>query len=256
MSETPLKIYTDPNQSESTVKILGNVLMLESKLENMPAVETAEQAEIVSEYRAQLNRQAKELDKERLAMTAPVREHITMLNQKYNVHIERAERACKLCDNLLMPYMKEQRRKREEAERKAAAEKRAEEEARQVAEEAERAAEKIAAETQDAEALKEAESRVTAAKAGLNELRSRPVAPTPAKSVVGMLGSATGLRKIWKYKLVDISKVPEAYLLPPEERLQKKALNQIAKRDQETAHVPGIEFYYEDSLTSKAATNL
>ena len=54
----------------------------------------------------------------------------------------------------------------------------------------------------------------------------------------------------------DISKVPEQYLLPPEERIQKGPLNLIAKRDQETAHVPGIEFYYEDSLSSTAATNL
>jgi len=251
-----LQIYNDPSEKESTVAILTNVHVLESKLENMPDVTTAEQAEIVSEYRAQLRRQVKDLDAERLAMTAPIREHITMLNQKYNVHIERAERAGKLCDSLLMPYMKEQARIREAAEA-AERQRRAEEaEAKRKEEEALREAQRVAAETKDAEALKEAEAKVTAAKAGLNELRTRPVMPTAAKSVTGMLGSKTGLRKVWKYKIVDISKVPEQFLLPPEERVQKGELNKIAKRDQETAHVPGVEFYYEDSLSSSTATNV
>lgn len=247
-------LYTDPSQSETTVVILNDIQQLESHLENMPEVKAAEEAELVSEYRTQLRKRAKELDQERLNMTKPFRDGVTNLNQKYNVHIERAERAAKLADNLLMPYMKEQARQREEAERAAREQREAEERARREAEEAEREAERIAKESTDAEALQEAESKVSSARAALNELGTRTSKQVvPPKSVTGALGSTTGLRKVWKYRVVDISRVPEEYLLPPEERVRKGELNKIAKSQQETASVPGIEFYAEDILSSAAA---
>ena len=255
MNETTAPtIMTDPSQSAETVNILNDILQLESYLENMPDVDTAEQAEVVTEYRAQLRRRVKDLNEERLTMTKPIRELTTTLNQKYNVHIERAERAAKLCDNLLMPYMRELQRQREEAER-AERERREEEEraAREKAE-AEAEAERIAKDEKDAEALKEAEQKVEEARAGLDAVRSRPAGQSVAKSVKGAMGSTTGLRKVWRYKVVDISKVPEEFLVDPEDRVRRGDLNKIAKRDQQDAHVPGIEFYYEESLSSTVAS--
>jgi len=254
MSNVPT-IYTDPSQSESTVVILGKMQELEKHLENMPEVADEEQASLVSEYRTQLKLQAKELDTERLGMTKPIRELTTTLNQKYNVHIERAERAARLCDNLLMPYMQEQKRIREEAERAAAEAKREEDKLKAEEEAALKRAQQIATETADAAALTEAEGDVSEARAALNKLGTRtskaPMAP--AKSVTGALGSKTGLREVWKYKVVDISKVPEEYLLPPEERVRKGELNKVAKSQQGNAAVPGIEFYSEDILSSSSS---
>ena len=249
-------IYTDPSQSEATVVILENMKALEDALDNMPPVKTAEDAELVSEYRAQSKKQAKGLNDERLSMTAPLREVTTRLNQKYNVHIEQAERAAKLCDNLLLPYMQEQRQIREaaeqeERERKAAADKARREEEAAIAE-----AQRIASETQDTAALARAEEQVNKSRAALNQLRTRPLAPTPAKSITGALGSKTGLRKVWKYKVVDITKVPEQYLVDPEDRIRKVELKAIAQKDQDNAFVPGIEFYYKDTLSSVPATNI
>ncbi len=254
--ETQPVIYTDPSQSEATVVILDNMQVLESKLENMPPVTTADHAEIVSEYRAQIKKQAKSLNDERLSMTAPLREITTRLNQKYNVHIERAERASKLADNLLMPWMQEQRRIREEAEALERKAKQEEADAQRKEDEALAEAQRIASETKDAVALGEAEEKVNEARAGLNKLRTRPVMPTVAKTIEGALGSKTGLREIWKYRVVDISKVPEEFLVDPADRVRKGEINKIAKRDQKDAFVPGIEFYSEDSLSSTAATNL
>ena len=249
-------IFTDPSQSKATVVILENMQALESALDNMLPVETPEQAEIVSEYRAQSKKQASGLDKERLSMTAPLREVTTRLNQKYNVHIERAERAAKLCDNLLMPYMVEQRKIREAAEEAERIRKAAEAKARQEEEAALAEAQRVASETQDTAKLIEAEEQVNKSRAALNQLRTRPLAAAPAKSIEGALGSKTGLRKVWKYKVVDISLVPEQYLVDPEDRLRKGELNAIAKKDQDNAFVPGITFYYEDTLSSVAATNI
>jgi hypothetical protein len=70
--------------------------------------------------------------------------------------------------------------------------------------------------------------------------------------VTGVLGSKTGIRKVWKYRISDFSKIPDEWLIPEEERLAKGKLNAVAKRDQENAYVPGIEFYSEDTLSSTA----
>jgi len=254
--ETMPTIFTDPTQSKATVVILDNMQALENALDNMTEVKTADDAEVVSEYRAQSKKQSKALNDERLSMTAPLRDLATRLNQKYNVHIERADRAVKLCDNLLMPYMVAQRKIREAAEEAERVRKAAEDKARQDEEDALKEAQRIAAETQDTAALHAAEEQVNISRAALNQLRTRPVAATPAKSIEGVLGSKTGLRKIWKYKVVDISLVPEQYLVDPEDRIRKGELNAIAKKDQDSAFVPGIEFYYEDALSSVAATNI
>ena len=256
MTNSAPVILTDPSQSQEVVITLGKMQELEKHLENMPEVATADDASLVSEYRTQLKKQARDLDNERKTMTEPLRSLTTTLNQKFNVHIERAERAAKLCDNLLMPYMREQKRIREEAEAAERARKAEEQRLRQEEEETLRKAQQIAAETKDATALKAAEAGVSAAKAALNQLGTRTSEQiVPSKSVTGSLGAKTGLREIWKYRVVDISKVPEEYLVDPEDRIRKRELNLIAKSQKGDAHVPGIEFYSEDILSSTAASS-
>lgn len=253
MNESTMpRIYTDPAQSEKTVIIVGDMDLLEEKLTNMPDVETDEQAELVSEYRAQFRGKANALDKERLAMTEGSRATTKMVNDKYNVIIERAQRCTQLADNKLIPYMRKREKERQEAERKR---REAEEEERQaaaVAKTAREEADRVAAESTSAEELAGAQKDLDDARDGLDSLKRTPVARPVKAAVQGTLGSQTAMRKNWKYKLTDITKVPEDYLVPPEERLAKGALNTVAKRDQENAFVPGIEFYYEDALTSRA----
>ncbi len=247
------KIYTAPEQSKEARELIADLGVLEEKLGAVPdKVETEKDAEIVSEYRAQFNKRKKDLDEQRLEMTSGARETITMVNSAFKLIIERAERAVQLCDNMLKPYLAEQRRIREEAERE---ERERKEEERRRQEQLEREAEeakRIAQESTDKAALTEAEKKVADARSDVDEIRRTPAKPKPKKSVTGSLGSKTGLRKIWKYRVVDIDKVPEEYLLPPEDRVKKGELNKIAKKDQETAFVPGIEFYYEDSISSAA----
>lgn len=247
------KIYTAPEQSKEARELIADLGVLEEKLGAVPdTVESEKDAEIVSEYRAQFNKRKKELDKQRLEMTAGARQTITMVNDQFRLIIERADRAIQLCDNLLTPYLAEQRRIREEAERAERERKAEEERARQEAARAIEQAQRIAEESTDKAALVEAEKDVAEARAELDEISRQPAKKKVAKSVTGSLGSKTGLRKIWKYRVVDIDKVPEEYLLPPEDRVKKGELNKIAKKDQETAYVPGIEFYYEDSISSAA----
>ncbi len=253
MNEPMPRIYTDPSQSEVTVNLLSDMDMLESKLEKMPDVETEEQAELVSEYRAQFRAKHIALNKERLKMTEGSRATTAMVNDKYNAILDRMDRCTQLADNKLLPYMQERERIRREEEAKQLRQKAEEDEAARRLKAEEDKANRIAAETQDAEALTQANEKVEDAREGLNELRRTPLArPATPKSVTGVLGSSTGMRKVWRYKITDFSKIPDEYLIPEDERLDKGVLNKIAKSQQENAIVPGIEFYSEDALTSRA----
>lgn len=253
MNEPMPRIYTDPSQSEVTVNLLSDMDMLESKLENMPNVEDEQQAELVSEYRAQFRAKHIALDKERLKMTEGSRATTKMVNDKYNAILDRMNRCTQLADNKLLPYMQERERLRREAEQKRIDQEREEAAAEEARKAAEDEANRIAAESQNAEELHEAEAKVDEARDGLDALRRTPMpAPAPKKSVTGVLGSSTGMRQNWKYKISDFSKIPDEYLIPEEERLNKGVLSKMARSQQENAFVPGITFYSEDALTSRS----
>ena len=245
------RIYTDPSQSQATVAIISDMDMLEEKLINMPNVSTDEECELVSEYRAQFRAKARDLDKERKEMTSGARATVSMLNDKYNAIIGRAERCTQLADNKLLPFMQERERIRQQEEK----ERREAIEAQELAQKKERdaldEANRVAAESQSAEVLAEAETKVTEAREGLDSLRRTPVAKPISKSVEGTLGSSTGLRKVWHYRISNFSQIPDEWLIPEDERLDKGKLNKIAKSDQENAFVAGIEFYSEDVLASR-----
>lgn len=250
----PPVILTDVKQDKETFIALEDVAALTEHLEKMPEVKTEDEASLVSEYRTKLRSLAKVLNDRRLAITKPLRDHVSMLNQAANQQIERAERAVKLADNLLLPYMREQKRKRDEAEAEARRQREEEERLRREEQEALERAQRAAEETKSAKELKDAEAAAMQARAKLNELgtRTRDVV-VPPKSVTGDHGSKTQLREVWKYRVTDISKVPEEYLVDPEDRVKKAALNAIAKRDKDMASVPGIEFYAEETLSSRAS---
>lgn len=185
-------------------------------------------AALVGEFRARLNDHIKALDKERLEMGAGARETLARINAKYNEKIEELRTYLKQVDSGLRVFLQDQRRRAEEAER-----------ARQ---EAERAAAKArAAEVKAAE------------KAGIEPPPPEPPPPvvTIPTKIVGTAGSKVGTREVWKYRITNISKVPAAYLVPPEERVNKSVLNALAKSQKDKAKVPGIEFYCEDTIQSR-----
>lgn len=52
---------------------------------------------------------------------------------------------------------------------------------------------------------------------------------------------------------MNIKQVPEAFLVPPEERVNKAALNALARSQKDKAKVKGIEFYSEETLQSRVS---
>ena len=56
-----------------------------------------------------------------------------------------------------------------------------------------------------------------------------------------------GSRKIWKYRIIDVDKIPRAFMEPSDSLLKAMATSQ-----KEKAKVDGVEFYYETSISVKA----
>lgn len=203
--------------------------VLADKAQKYTVVRDEADAALVGEFRARLNAHIKALDKERLEMGEGARQTLARINAKYNDKINELKGYLKQVDTGLRDYLTEQRRKAEEAERARRA---AEEEARRA-----REAELAEAEKLGIEAPPEPEPE--------------PPPPAVTTNITGSAGSKVSTREVWKYRIVDIKKVPEAYLVPPEDRVNKSVLNALAKSQKDQAKVKGIEFYCEDTIQSR-----
>lgn len=190
-------------------------------------------AGLAAEYRARVHQQIKDLDAERLDMGEGLRQTLEKINGKFRGPIEALKSKLKLVDEALKAYLEQKRQLALAAERAA----REQEEARQR---------EIAA------------ARAAAAAANLPPPPEPEPLPVVApiekpKGIAGSYGSKVGTRDNWKYRIVDIKKVPEAFLVPVEERVNKAALNAMARSMKGEAKVKGIEFYCEESLTSRVS---
>lgn len=289
-TETMPTIYIDPSQKASAMALIEQGEVLLQKAEKYDTVVSDGDAEVLSELRARMNKAAGDLDKERLEMTAGARETVARLNDKFNARITPMKQQVARLDSLVKKYLQdkeakrqaelraqreqEQRlaREREEAERKAREQ---EDAARRAAEAAQRAAEQAAEATskkaraeaeraaREAEAARQkAEDERRRAEEEQERLRAEQernaqavqvISTEQTKSIAGTYGSTTGMRDNWVWELEDITKVPEAYLLPPVERLDKKLLNTAAKSKKDKDTIPGIRIYNDPIISSRTA---
>lgn len=129
-------------------------------------------------------------------------------------------------------------KKRREAQRKAdeEAQRKADEEAQRIAEE-----EQIArAEESDVD--------------DIEEIMSEPVVAAPVVAAPVTVPDArpkvAGLtrRKNWKYRIVDVDKIPREYMMPDDRKLAA-----AAREMKENAKIPGIEVHAEESIASGRA---
>ncbi len=65
-----------------------------------------------------------------------------------------------------------------------------------------------------------------------------PVVPTKVEKVAGL-----AMTKVWKHRIVDLSKLPRAYMIPNE-----SLLGYTARTGRGLTPIPGVEFYSEDSM--------
>lgn len=207
-------------------------LVLVEKAEKYQGVVDDTNEAVLAELRARLNGHISRVDEERLELTRPMREQQASINDAFRDPIDSMRQQLRRVDKVLRDYLLEKQRKAEAARQAAL-----EEQRRQAEEQRRREAEAAAANRPPP--------------APLPPLAPPP--PEPSRSVTGHYGSSTGLRDNWKWRVKDIAQVPEAFLVPPEDRCQKATLNAMARSQKDKASVPGIEFYNEPGLQSREA---
>lgn len=230
-----IKLYTRIEDREQAVALIEAAEVLIAKAEKYEKIETDADAELVGEYRARVNQHMKDLEKERLEMGSGLRDTLDRINAKFNGHIATLKEKLARTDFVLRKYLTD-KRERDEAERREAE--------RKVREEQER---------------RDAEQRAVEAEAAQLGIEPPPPLPAPiveapppvSSGLTGRYGSKVATRDNWKYRVVNIKKVPDQYLLPPEERVNKSVLNALARSQKDKASVPGIEFYSEESIASR-----
>ena len=273
-----LIIYRAPEERAEVVPLIeaATVLLEKAKKYIGLVIQTDSDAALVGELRARMNDQANKLDAERLELTATARALVKTLNDAMNdKYIKPLQADVKTLDASISSFFA-----KKEAEAAAAAAKQAEIEraARDAAEKAEAerrkaeadriAAEQLATEATDDQAkadaqemIREAAQRahnasvdVAAHNHAIEAAASLP-APEPAqKSMIGVAGSRVGMRDCWIAEVTDPMKVPEAYLIPPIDRVDMKVLNALAKsRKDAAAAPPGVVFKNKPTPTSRVS---
>jgi hypothetical protein len=215
---------------------------------------------------------AREIEDARKAAVEPLNAEVKKINDAYREPAARAKEAEAALKKALLAYEQEQERKRQareaELRRQQAAEQaklRQETEAREAAErerarkarEKAEAAAKAAAEAgraERAEAILEqariAEAARVAAAAAEAEAKREAAAMMPQAIVVHQEPpKVAGLsrRKVWKFRVDDVTKLPARYLLADEKKI-RKVVNALGA----DADIPGVTVYEEVGLASGA----
>lgn len=106
-----------------------------------------------------------------------------------------------------------------------------------AAEEAARAA-KLAEETQSEAAQQYAEQTQ----------RAVETAPKEATKATGLHGGTSGLKRVWKYRITDLDKLPREFLMPNEAAIKAK-MKALGSDGLQTAKIEGLEFFVEASTS-------
>ncbi len=176
----------------------------------------------------------KELEKRRKELVDPLNETLGQINNAFNGLKKIAANAIQVLGSQMTGYhdqVEARLRKEEEDRRKREAEELARQKAEMERQEA--AAEEAAAPVPDYAEEKEAIQERQAELAG-------PILSAPKSTSLGSIGSSS-TRKVWKFELVDITKVPERYL----------QLNETAVRaaiQSGTRNISGLKVFQKSTL--------
>lgn len=199
---------------------------------------------------ANIKGKIKEVEAARTARVKPLNDTVKLINSDFKGITEQLEAVLKVVEVPMLAFQREEERKRREAEAAAAAErKRLEDEARAKAEEELQKAMEAKAAAQQATnpvAAYVAEQQArAAAEAAQSNYREMAMAAQQVQVVVParVTAAGTSLRKTWKFRITDINQVPREFLVPNEQML-----GAVARSQKESANIPGVEFYAEESI--------
>lgn len=228
-------IYTAVAQLPVAAEQRETAIALIDVAKNLAILADPEQVAKAAEWLARARAHWSALDVQRKEMNAGAREAIEALNNEFNGVLNPLKLEIDGMANLILAYNARERQ-RAEAEQKALRD----------------------AEDERQRHLEQERQRVIA-ETGLEPppppapLHASPTIIAPPKRVMGHAGSSATEKDNWTYEVVDIALVPETYLVPPEERIQKSVLNAIARSQKDKASVPGIRFVNKPILSTRAA---
>lgn len=211
MAEPTAVIKVDPGTAPSFVKHLESAQRI---------VAIAASREIITEADAKaanddLNVMAelrKAVDEERKSFTVPLNDHLAAINGAYKLITGPLMEADQITRRLLTDYKVEQQRKADEAKKL----------------------------NQDAIDLAR---RQAEANNGEFTVETKPVPVPFAPKLTRTDQGKSGLVDHWKFRVVDLEKLPREYMVPDE-----AMLNSIAQKQHDKKQVPGVEFYNEPGL--------
>lgn len=225
------------------------------------SIATAEQYEAGAHELQAIKAKHREIDEARKQLVKPIDEARKRIQDFFRAPLEFLEQAEGIVKQKLTAFQNEQERIRREEQRRAeeaarkererleAQAREAERKAREKAEADRRAAEEAAAAGRAQEAARlaaraSATESKAAEKAGQLEQRAAAVvAPIIEREVPKVAGLKT--REVYKFEIVDASKLPREYLIPDESRI-RKVVNAL-KAD---ANIPGVRVYADKQQAS------
>lgn len=174
---------------------------------------------------------SQELDSRRKLITRPLDQAKKAVMDLFRDPIDLLAKAESNLKRSMLAYTQEQERKRQEAERKAQEAARKEEEAKRRKLEARADKAEAKGDTEKAESLREQAEEVHV---------PRPIVVPQVNRVAGI-----SERKVWKYRIIDVNKIPREYMIPNE-----KAIGALARQTNGSIVIPGVEFYTEQTIAA------
>ncbi|MFA5298154.1 MAG: hypothetical protein WC389_08110 [Lutibacter sp.] len=181
----------------------------------------------------------KEVDELRKSLTKPLDDSKKRIMELFGKPLDFLTKAESSVKTAMLKWQQEQERlRRAEEARLAEIQRKATEELERKA----REAEAKAASLKTAKAREAAEANAAALREQAAAVAS--VVPVVESKVEAVSGIST--RKVWKFRIVDVNKIPREYMIPDE-----KFIGKMAEATKGTKKIDGIEFYSEDIIAAR-----
>ncbi len=239
-------------EADKKLKEVGDDVKIIITEGNKIFVKNDEGLAVATEFLGDLKGRIKEIDDARIAIVKPIGDSVKKINNAFKMRIDPLQKIEKTLKGKAKVYVEERDKKvREEAERlqkiKEAAEKKAQKEADRKTKEAEDARKKVenakndkAREKAEKEAEK-AEEAAEEAEAAKEEIENEAVEVEVAPKSVRTEGGLMSTRKVWKFVIVDVEKIPKGYMT-----IDEKRINQAIKNG--TREISGIHIFQDTQI--------
>lgn len=224
-------IEVEPIRGDSATEFNKFALSVSDQVTKI-AIKNQEDYETASNLLKDIKDMAKKAEDARKKITSPLDQAKSAVMDLFRPTATALENCEKHLKSLMITYANEQERLRREQEEKL-----------RKAAEAEEARKRKALEER---AIKAAEKGNEEKAEELRQQSAEVFIPAPTVSSTFQKVSGQAIKQNWKARVIDINKVPREYMIVNESMLDK-----MAKATKGSIAIPGVEFYFENILSSR-----